>query len=119
PYFGDLERGKHRVRVSAEGYFDEEQEVSGDKPIDVPVSLTLRDRPAFVTVAYGAPAEVYVDGRIAATTPLIRPIEIAPGVHVLSVIANGKKPFSQEVTLERGKPFSLEPHLEASGQRLV
>ena len=58
------------IAGSAEGYFDEEQEVSGDKPIDVPVSLTLRERPAFVTVAYRAPAEVYVDGRIAATTPL-------------------------------------------------
>src|SRR5687768_12850711 len=46
PYFGDLEPGKHVVRVFAEGYFDEQQEVSGDKPVDVPVNLTLRDRPA-------------------------------------------------------------------------
>src|SRR5690606_15977239 len=96
PYFGDLEPGKHRLRVSADGYFDAEQIVSGDKPIDVPVSVTLRDRPALVTVAYGAAAEVYVDGRIVATTPLSRAIEVPPGIHVLSVAANGKKPFSQE-----------------------
>ncbi len=119
PYFGDLEPGRHKVRVFAEGYEAAEQEVSGDKPIDVPVSLTLRDRPAVVTVAYGGAGEVYVDGRIAATTPLSRPIEVAPGTHVLSVVANGKKPFSQEVVLQRGKPFVVEPHMETSGQRVV
>lgn len=119
PYFGDLEPGRHKLRVFAEGYFDAEQEISGDKPIDVPVSLTLRDRPALVTVAYGGAAEVYVDGRIAATTPLARAIEVPPGTHVLSLAANGKKPFSQEVVLQRGKPFTLEPRMETSGQRVV
>jgi len=119
PYFGDLEPGKHRVRVFAEGYFDAEQEVTGDKPIDVPVNLPLRDKPAQVTVAYGGSADVFVDGRIVATTPLSRPIEVPPGNHVLSLAANGKKAFQQEVLLERGKPFKIEPHTEASGQRVV
>ena len=36
PYFGDLEPGKHRVRVFAEGFIDAEREVSGDKPVDQP-----------------------------------------------------------------------------------
>lgn len=119
PYFGDLEPGKHVVRVFAEGYFDAQQEVSGDKPIDVPVNLTLRDRPALVTVSYDGAADFYVDGRIVATTPVARAIEIPPGTHVLSLAANGKKAFSQEVVLERGKPFKLEPRLESSGQRAV
>ena len=119
PYFGDLEPGKHVVRVFAEGYFEAQQEVSGDKPIDVPVNLTLRDRPALVTVAYGGSGEFLVDGRIVATTPVSRPIEVPPGIHVLSIAANGRKAFSQEVTLERGKPFKLEPHTEASAQRGV
>jgi hypothetical protein len=119
PYFADLEPGKHVVRVFAEGYFDAQQEVSGDKPIDVPLNLTLRDRPALVTVAYDGAADFHVDGRIVATTPAARAIEVPPGTHVLSLSANGKKAFSQEVVLERGKPFRLEPHLEASGQRVV
>lgn len=119
PYFGDLPPGRHRVRVFADGFFDAVEEVSGDKPIDIPLGMTLRDRPALVRVAYGGSGEVYVDGRIAATTPLSRAIEVPPGVHVLSVVANGKKPFSQEVTLERGRPFDLEPHVETSGQRVV
>lgn len=119
PYFADLEPGKHVVRVFAEGYFDAQQEVSGDKPIDVPVNLTLRDRPALVTISYDGSADFYVDGRIVATTPIARAVEVPPGIHVLSLSANGKRAFSQEVVLERGKPFKIEPRPETSGQRVV
>jgi hypothetical protein len=119
PYFGDIEPGRHRVRVFAEGYFDEQREVSGDKPVDVPVDIPLKERPALVTVALDREADVYVDGRVVATAPVTRPIEVPSGVHVVSVAVNGKKAWSQEVTLQRGKPFRVEPKLEASGQRIV
>jgi hypothetical protein len=119
PYFGDLEPGKHRVRVFADGYFDAEREVSGDKPIDQPVDLPLKERPSLVTVVLDSRADIYVDGRIVATAPTSQPIEIAPGPHVLSVAANGKKPLSADVVLPRGKPFRFEPKLETSGQRVV
>lgn len=119
PYFGDLEPGKHRVRVFAEGYKDAEREVSGDKLVDQPIDLPLEEKPAVVTVVLDATADVLVDGRIVATAPVSRPIEIPPGPHVLSVVANGKKPLSQEVVLPRGKPFRFEPKLEKSGQRVV
>jgi hypothetical protein len=119
PYFGDLEPGKHRVRVFAEGYIDAEREVSGDKLVDQPVDLPLQERPCVVTVVLDSEADVLVDGRIVATAPVSRPIEVPPGPHVLSVAANGKKPFSQEVVLPRGKPFRFEPKLEKSGQRMV
>ena len=119
PYFGDLAPGRHKLRVVAEGHFDAEQEVSGDRGIDVPVNVPLRERPALVTVALDRAAEIYVDGRLVATSPVGRPIEVPPGPHVLSVSANGRKAYSREVTLERGKPFRFEPELETSGQRVV
>lgn len=119
PYFGDLPPGKHVVRVSAEGYFDREREVSGDKPVDQPVDLVLQEKPCIVTVVLDQTADVFVDGRIVATAPVPRPIEVPPGPHVLSVAVNGKKPLSQEVVLPRGKPFRFEPKLETSGQRIV
>lgn len=119
PYFGDLEPGKHRVRVFAEGYVDAEREVSGDKPVDQPVDVPLQEKPSIVTVVLDTTADILVDGRIVATAPVARPIEIPPGPHVLSVAANGKKPLSQEVVLPRGKPFRFEPKLEPSGQRMV
>ncbi len=119
PYFGDLEAGKHTVRVFADGYFDGEREVSGDRAIDQPVDLPLKERPALVTVALEQTADILVDGRIVAVAPVRQAFEVPPGPHVISVAANGKKPFSQEVVLPRGKPFRFEPHLETSGQRVV
>jgi len=119
PYFGDLEPGKHRIRVFAEGYYDAEREVSGDKAVDQPVDLPLKERPSLVTVVLDAHADIYVDGRIVATAPVSRPIEVAPGPHVISIAANGKRPLSADVVLPRGKPYRFEPKLETSGQRIV
>ena len=119
PFFGDLSPGKHKVRVFAEGYFDAEREVSGDKLVDQPVDLPLKERPSLVTVALDSRADIYIDGRIVATAPVSRPIEVAPGPHVISVSANGKKPLSVDVDLPRGKPYRFEPALEPSGQRIV
>src|SRR4051794_4119083 len=115
PYFGDLPPGKHKVRVFADGFIDGEREVSGDKPIDQPVDLPLQERPCIMTVVLDTTADILVDGRLVATAPVTRPLELPPGPHVLSVAANGKKPISQEVVLPRGKPFRFEPKLEASG----
>lgn len=119
PYFADLEPGKHKVRVFAEGYFDAEQEVNGDRGIDMPVSLPLREKPALVTIALESAADVYVDGRLVATTPLGRPLEIAPGGHVIAIAKNGKQPWQQEVVLERAKPVRISPRLVTSGQRVL
>lgn len=119
PYFGDLPPGKHVVRVSAEGFFDRQREVSGDTPVDQPVDLALQEKPALVTVVLDATADIFVDGRIVATAPVPRAIEVTPGPHVITVAANGKKPLSLEVVLPRGKPYRLEPKLETSGQRVV
>jgi hypothetical protein len=119
PFFSELEPGKHRLVVSAEGFFDEERDVSGDNAIDQPVDLTLKERPALVTVALDAKADVYVDGRVVATTPLSRPIEVPSGPHVIAVSENGKRPFSQDVVLARARSARIEPKLETSGQRIV
>jgi hypothetical protein len=119
PYFADLGPGKHVVRVFGEGYFDAEQEISGDKGIDVPVNLPLKEKPALVSVALETSGEVFVDGRLVAETPLSRPIEVVPGPHVIAIARNGKKAWSQEVALERGKPFRVEPKLATSGQRIA
>ncbi len=119
PFFSDLEPGKHRVRVFAEGYFDEERDVSGDKAVDQPIDLPLKERPSALTIVLGTTADVFVDGRIVATTPALSPLDVSAGPHVISIAANGKKGFSQEVVLPRGRPFKIEPRLETSGQRLV
>jgi hypothetical protein len=119
PYFADLLPGKHKVRVFGEGYFDAEQEISGDAGIDVPVNLALREKPALVSIELDASSEVYVDGRLVAETPLGRPIEVPSGPHVVAIAQNGKKSWSQEVVLERAKPFAVHPQVQTSNQRIV
>jgi tetratricopeptide (TPR) repeat protein len=119
PYFSDLDAGKHTIRVFAEGYFDEQIPVNGDVAGDQPLNVPLRDRPAQVTVALARAGELYVDGRVVATTPIASAIDVAPGPHVLSVAVNGKKVSSREVVLQRGKPFRFEPVLETSNQRIA
>ena len=119
PYFGDLEAGKHVVRVTADGYFDAEQEVSGDRGNDVPVELTLRERPALVTIVLSTEAEVYVDGRLFAQTPLAQPLELQAGAHVIALSRNGTAPWSQEISVGRGKSARLEPHLRTSVKRYL
>lgn len=117
PFFADLEPGKHVVRVFGEGYFDKEQEVSGDRGIDVPMSVALTERPARVTVALATRAEVYVDGRVVAETPTPRTIEVPPGTHVIAIVKNGRRAWSEEVVLERDTAVRVEPKLETSTQR--
>lgn len=119
PYFADLEAGRHKVRVFGDGYFDAEQEISGDKGIDVPVNLALKEKPALVTLVLDSSAEVYVDGAHVADAPLNRPIEVPSGAHVVSIAKNGRKAWSRDVVLERGKPFTVEPKLATSPQRVL
>jgi hypothetical protein len=118
PYFGDLEPGKHTVRVAAEGFFDETRDVSGAKG-DVPLDVPLRERPAKLTVGYDKGGELYVDGRIVATTPLAAPIDVPPGPHVLALAVNGHSAWTQEIVLPRGKPVRVDPKPTTSGQRVV
>lgn len=119
PFFSDLEPGRHKVRIFADGFFDEEREVSGDKPGDVPIDAPLKEKPAKLTVAYDGAGEVYVDGRLLSSTPTNGAIDVASGPHVISLAVNGKKVANQDVQLERGKPFTFTPHLETSNQRFV
>ena len=119
PYFGDLSAGHHAVRIHAEGYFDESRDVSGDRPVDIPLDVTLRERPALVSVAshVRSGVDVYVDGRLVGTTPFARPVEVESGAHLISASANGSKPYAREVVLMRAKAFVFEPHFETTGQR--
>ena len=72
-----------------------------------------------MNIALASEAEVYVDGRLVAETPLTRPLEVPSGVHVFAIAKNGKKAWSQELELQRAKTVTLEPKLATSTQRTV
>jgi hypothetical protein len=119
PLIDDVKPGKHHVRVEADGYFDESRDALAATGSLSAVDVPLRDRPALLTVKLDAGASLSVDGRPTATTPLSRPLELPAGTHVVTLTRNGSRAFTRELTLERGKPSSLDVDLQTSPQRTV
>lgn len=117
PLIDDVKPGRHRVRVSAEGFFDEERDALAASGSLAAIDVPLREKPALLAVQLDASASLSVDGRPLATTPLARPLELAAGTHLVSISRNGSKAFAREVVLERGKQTQLGVSLESSGQR--
>ena len=74
---------------------------------------------AFLTVTTREGADVAIDGRTAATTPLTRPIEIAPGAHFVAVTHRGYRAYAQDVDIARGEARTLDAPLEVTHQRVA
>ena len=110
--------GKYSIKITAEGYFDEEREVvMQNSPLSF--DIALKERPASLSFQAPAGAQISVDGRLVGITPLPVPIEVPPGGHVVSVALNGHEAFSTEVDLERGERRSIQANLRRTTQRTV
>jgi hypothetical protein len=119
PIMEEVAPGKHKVRVSADGYYDEEREVSVLPGATAPQEISLREKPALVTIEGPDGAEVAIDGRTVGTTPFVRPLEASSGRHLFAFLRNGRKPVTREVTLERNSRMTIPVHFETSGQRIA
>ncbi len=117
PFVGEVEPGRHKIRVSAEGYFDVERDILGDLGNTATVDAVMPERPAPLTVDVASSCDVYVDGKLIGTAPFGRPVDVPPGPHALAVVKNGSRLFTQEISLERGKPATVKVTLERSPQR--
>lgn len=115
PFVAEVPAGRHRVRVSAPGYFDEERDVIAEEGANSPVDLPMRERPGRVVVAAANACEVYLDGRLAGECG--RAFEAASGRHLLSLVANGKRLVTREVELARGQEMRVAVALDATTQR--
>jgi hypothetical protein len=114
----EMAPGKHSIKVTAEGYFDEEREVvMQGSPLSF--DITLKERPASLAFQTNAGAQISVDGRLVGITPLPVPIEVPAGVHVITVALNGHEAFSTEVDLDRGERRSIQAQLRRTTQRTV
>ncbi len=117
PLSADVAPGKHHVHVTAEGYFDEDRDV--DVEGTVGIDIALRERPALLSVTGLDGADVIVDGRLLGTTPLVRPLEVPAGKHLVAVMKNGYHGFSREVAFEHGQNTTVDAHAKPTGQRVV
>jgi len=119
PYAAEVTPGKHRVRVSLEGYFDEEREVLAVDRTLVPVPVELRERPAHLVVHAPSGCDIWLDGRVIGTAPLPDAIDLPSGSHLIAVTKNGYKAYSQDIEFRHDERRTLDVHLEATGQRIV
>jgi tetratricopeptide (TPR) repeat protein len=119
PLIAEVKPGKHTVKVSAEGYFDEVQEINAVEGGLVPRDVALRDRPAALKIAAPSGSDVSIDGRPMGTTPLPAPIEVPAGRHFIAVTKNGNHAHSQELELKRGETRTITADLDTTGQRVA
>jgi hypothetical protein len=79
----------------------------------------MREQPGLLTVTTADGADVAIDGRSAATTPLSRPIELPSGPHFLAVTKRGFRAFTQDLDVVRGEPRTIAVKLDVTGQRVA
>ncbi len=109
--------GKHTVKVSAPGFAAQEQEVTVADGEYRPVLFQMKELPAFLSIETESGAQVSIDGRLAGNTPLLRPLDIEPGTHLVTVAKNGFKGYSEEIEFHHGEKRSLGVPLSRTGQR--
>jgi hypothetical protein len=111
--------GKHKVRVAAPGFAAEEQEIAVAEGEYRPLLFNLKELPARLSITTESGAQVSIDGRIAGNTPLLRPLDVEPGNHLVTVAKNGFKPYSEEIEFHHGESRTLAAPLPRTGQRVA
>jgi hypothetical protein len=116
PLIRQVEPGKHRVAVDAEGFFPVAREVVAVAGELIPVSVPLRERPSTVVLATPADAEIYVDGTFASRGGAVT-LSLPSGPHRLVVARTGYRVAARTVSLAPGKSQEVPLVLEPTGQR--
>jgi hypothetical protein len=119
PLVAEVTPGKHSVVIAAPGFFDEARDVDVAAGAVLPLDIPLREKPGQISLRTPDGAQVSIDGRVAATTPLARALDIPSGKHLLTVTKNGRRAFSQEIDVARGEARTIEVRLESTAQRSV
>jgi len=119
PLIQEASAGKHRVLISAPGYFDERRDVLAVRGALVAIDAPLREKPAHLRLLGPEGSEVLIDGHAVAVLPLKAPLSVAAGRHFVTVTRNGHLPFSIELQLNRDESRELVVRLPASGQRAL
>jgi hypothetical protein len=117
PLIREVTPGKHRVEVSAEGFYPEDRELSAIAGELIPEVVTLRERPASLAITAPRGAEIYVDGAYVGHGGDQVVLTLPSGQHRLTVAENGYRVAFRAFELERGKVQAFRIDLEATPQR--
>jgi hypothetical protein len=111
--------GKHKVVLSAPGYFPEERDVPVNKGQMTALDVQLRPMPARVSIKGHGGAEVRVDGIPLGSLPLVAPLEVESGDRTITLSMNGFVTATEERTVARGEAVKWEPKLARTNQRVA
>jgi hypothetical protein len=107
--------GKHRIAVSAPGYYPMEREENVPQGDTAIADFQLRPKPARVTVNTEDGSRILVDGRSQPT----HSFELQAGRHVVSVLHRGRLGVARELTVERGQEMTFDQPLQKTMRRKV
>ena len=117
PLITEVKPIAHKIRIVADGYFDEEREIPTTEGGVVGLDIPLREKPARIVLSVADGAEVMVDGRSVGETPLAAPLDLKAGSHFIAVSVNGTKGYGEELRLKRGEKRELPVDLATTPQR--
>lgn len=119
PLIAEVKPGKHSIKLSAQGYFEEARDIEVAPGSVAALDIPLRDKPGRLTITANSSAQVSLDGRFVGTTPLSQPIDVEPGRHLLVVTTNGHRAYSHEIEMGRDEDKKVDVKLDSTGQRVA
>lgn len=119
PVVREVLAGPHRVVIAAPGFLQAELDVLAlDGRLSI-VPKELEARPGGLVVLGTEDADVWVDGRVVATTPMREAVPLGRGPHEVFVSKRGRAPASRSLEIEPGEETTWTVDLKASGQRVA
>jgi hypothetical protein len=119
PLIVEVTPGKHRLHIRAPGFRDEQRQVVAVKGELVALDVRLNALPGRLLVLSPPGALVLVDGRQVGQTPLVQPVEVVSGKHLVTVTKNGYVTVAREANTPTGKTTTVRVGLEPTTQRLI
>ena len=119
PLITEIKPGKHTLHLTASGYFDEDREINASAGGVAALDIALRERPGQLMIKARAGAQLTIDGRYVATTPLPRALEIEPGHHLIALARNGSYAHTEEIDVGRAETKTIDVTLLATKQRVT
>ncbi|HYQ05036.1 MAG TPA: PEGA domain-containing protein [Polyangiaceae bacterium] len=119
PLIREVEPGKHRVRVSAPGFFPTERELNAIPGELTLTPISLRERPSTLGLWTSPDADIYIDGAYASAGGEGVKVQLSSGKHRVAVAQKGHTVALRDVTLQRGKSQNIRVTLDQTAQRIA
>jgi len=117
PFSARIDPGKHEVKVYATGYAARTESFTIEKSEILMFPVALEGDAPDLDVTGVSGAEVVVDGVPMGQTPFLRPLELTPGSHLISVAENGYEPYVEELDFSYGSKTEVQLDLPMTTQR--